>query len=281
MHSFIFNGEKINLSIWFDTITIYEIPHANYSFASSGPVLEIQRETKLHSLIQSRNWDADGALGVIRYVQQSDHGHVQYHQDGFGAAHAHYHVQFRNPIRLTKLQEILDSLSQAVLLTDIEQTAVIFSYQDQNAQKFAFTETEQRFDNELLKFGLKVNSLKKAAEASINYKQAYKAAASLHQRVSKSWDHYLENRNLATYKWLKRECSEAIALARPELEKYRGYKEILWNIALFVSLLGLGYLIAGCINLAYTDQFMFFRTDSAEKLHQLESDLQDMTVPAI
>ena len=76
-------------------------------------------------------------------------------------------------------------------------------------------------------------------------------------------------------------CSEAMAAARPALEKHRGWKEVLGNLALAIVSLGIGYVVVGLIRQAVTGNFLLFRpkTDSANKLDHLQTSI-DLVAPA-
>ena len=75
-------------------------------------------------------------------------------------------------------------------------------------------------------------------------------------------------------KLFKKNCLEHIDIARPTLEKHRGWTQVLGNLGLFIAGLGVGYLVAGLINLAMTKKFLFFETDSSNKLHQLADEVK-------
>ena len=73
-------------------------------------------------------------------------------------------------------------------------------------------------------------------------------------------------------------CDEAMRTARPELEKHRGWKQLLGNLGLAIAGLGIGYVIAGLINVAITGHFLLFRpkTDSLQKLELLEKSIEQV-----
>lgn len=76
--------------------------------------------------------------------------------------------------------------------------------------------------------------------------------------------------NQITTEAFKQECLDDIKYARPELEKHRGWKQLLANLAFAIMGMGVFYMIAGVINKAITGNFLFFKTDSALKIDQLE-----------
>lgn len=76
----------------------------------------------------------------------------------------------------------------------------------------------------------------------------------------------------------KNKCTEAIEVARPKLEKHRGWKQVLGNLALAVVGVGVLYVIAVLINKAVTGNFLFFKTDSANKIDQLEQSISSVQI---
>jgi hypothetical protein len=74
----------------------------------------------------------------------------------------------------------------------------------------------------------------------------------------------------------KTHCLAAIEAARPELERHRGWKQLLGNLALAVLGVGVLYVMAGLINQAVTGKFLFFKTDSAHKIDQLEQFVKNV-----
>ncbi len=76
------------------------------------------------------------------------------------------------------------------------------------------------------------------------------------------------------YHLFKRTCDTFLASARPVLEEHRGWKQVLGNVALAILGLGIGYLLAAGINKAITGKFLFFKTDSAEKVDAIEESIK-------
>jgi hypothetical protein len=72
------------------------------------------------------------------------------------------------------------------------------------------------------------------------------------------------------YPTFKNQSILAINTTRIELEKHRGWKEILGNIALCILGLGIGYL-AVC---AYKGSFFKFNTDSINKLNDIQNTIE-------
>jgi len=74
-------------------------------------------------------------------------------------------------------------------------------------------------------------------------------------------------------------CTDAINTARPELEKHRGWKQVLGNLALAVVGLGVLYVFAGLIHKAATGSFLFFKTDTASKIDNLDQTIESISSP--
>jgi hypothetical protein len=123
---------------------------------------------------------------------------------------------------------------------------------------------------------IRILSIKeKAEELKTNaHENAYKVAIALHTTLTQLNDQYKDG----TINYLKfnHDSKTAITKARPELEKHRGWKEILGNIALCILGLGLGYF-ALC---AYRGCFFKFETDSAKKLNDLSHSIEAVSPDA-
>ncbi|MBL7478981.1 protein phosphatase 2C family protein [Legionella bononiensis] len=121
----------------------------------------------------------------------------------------------------------------------------------------------------------KQNNFRKASQVQEASNSAYK----LHEAITAAAvDHYV-NKN-STLKEFGDACTEVIAEVRPVLETHRGWKEILGNLALFIAGLGVGFVVAGLINKAVTGNFLFFKTDSEEKLDALEHTVKELAAPS-
>lgn len=105
--------------------------------------------------------------------------------------------------------------------------------------------------------------------------KAANIASNLHKKLADKHNEFIEGKiNTQTF---KNSCTDAINTARPELEKHRGWKQVLGNLALAVVGLGALYVVAGLINKAATGNFLFFKTDSANKLDKLEQAIEPIT----
>ena len=107
---------------------------------------------------------------------------------------------------------------------------------------------------------------------------AAETAQTLHDTIRTSSTNYFSG-NLSGADF-KQTCAQALNQAQPILEKHRGWKQILGNIALAIVGLGVGYLIAAVVNRFANGHFTFFHeTDSAKKLRALEGSVQQVATP--
>ncbi|KTC84997.1 hypothetical protein [Legionella brunensis] len=130
----------------------------------------------------------------------------------------------------------------------------------------------QQLDN-LLEMGAKL--------AGRGHVKAAKEAFKLYERLNTGFKEYSLN-PMAT-KAFRDVCDEAMRVARIELERHRGWKEILGNLGLAIAGLGIGYVVAGVANLVKTSGkhfFFSFNTDSANKLNDLHDTIKQMAPAA-
>ena len=134
------------------------------------------------------------------------------------------------------------------------------------------SELHQYFLSQLLEIKTKEKDLRINGHiVAANYaKDLYKTVKDKHKELTE------EKIDIQTF---KNSCTDAIKVARPELEKHRGWKQVLGNLALAVVGVGVLYVIAGLINKAVTGNFLFFKTDSANKIDQLEQSIKSFNGP--
>jgi hypothetical protein len=98
-------------------------------------------------------------------------------------------------------------------------------------------------------------------------RMAANTASDLHSKLKSHADHYfLYGDNYDTF---KNNCNLAITQARPILEQHRGWKQVLGNFGLCVLGVGILYVGACGINKLITGRFLFFQTDSGNKVDNL------------
>jgi glycerophosphoryl diester phosphodiesterase len=136
--------------------------------------------------------------------------------------------------------------------------------------------SEYQIENLLEKLKDKASSLKERGEA-----KAFNAANTLHEQLSTSFQTYMDApaKNKAVFEALKGEFDEAIAIARPELEKHRSEwwndftANLTMHIALLACTLGIGNVVALSYNYYQSGgQSMFFKmtTDSDRHVKNIE-----------
>ena len=100
-----------------------------------------------------------------------------------------------------------------------------------------------------------------------------KAANVVRLLRSLNYDYFTEKK--IDYKTYKEISSDIINQERPELDKHRGYKQILGNLLILMATLGTGQLV----NKACTGNFLFFKTDSSKHINTLNNMLKKMEAP--
>lgn len=151
-------------------------------------------------------------------------------------------------------------------------------------------ETQNHFHEELKVFKTKTENWLLEMEEPSNtpekralYDAASKAAREMHEKIENGAKEFFIDPNDQDRKNAFRQvCTDAIAAARPELEKHRVLNKALANVALAIVTLGIGFIFAGLINLAVSKgkHFLFFTTNSEKRLDALELDVERMTAPA-
>lgn len=125
---------------------------------------------------------------------------------------------------------------------------------------------------------LEIIEKKAAGLRAAGYLKAAEKAEELHKQLYKGSVQYFNDRiDNEKFSIL---CHKAIKAARPELETHRGWKQVFGNLALAIVGVGIGYVAAGLINLAFTGHFLFFNTDSANKLNEMEKVVNQI-VPVV
>ncbi|MES2218339.1 MAG: OTU domain-containing protein [Pseudomonadota bacterium] len=121
------------------------------------------------------------------------------------------------------------------------------------------------FYGELQVLIVKAGELERRSNTERNYKPAARVSKRLVTKLSQQAHLYFNLGKLSPNEFVTNSTA-LINAARPVLERYRGWKQVLANVALAIIGVGVGYLVAGIVHKALTGNFLFFKTDSAEKL---------------
>lgn len=131
--------------------------------------------------------------------------------------------------------------------------------------------TRDHFDRQLAIITNKIEYFQKN-----HYNSAAQTGLALHNTLFNAGLSYFQGQTTADE--FKKTCQKAIALARPELEKYRGWKLIFANLALLVAGLGIGYLAVTTGYFAVTGKWpSLLRTHSAKQLDAFEEEIKHIT----
>lgn len=343
--------QKINISLFDDTITVYP----KMSIPKVQPGLEyvisfLQPENFLPiEVVNLFTEEHRAELGFMDTVHRGEPEHDQYHNDHFSHDDTHFHFRYSKTIDEAQFREILAVYARYNLISKAEETAVLAAYrqaalndlpiaakppikkpvvpvpaivpaismtsagnppapnnkplatptrampasrtgnisarpavsqQRVNTQKVHADDTKLREQLDLI--ANKAAAFRIVAEKNPNFLSARDAAETLHQRLNTALDNYNATpQTKATHALFQQHCRDAIDEARPVLEKHRGWKKILGNIGLAVAGLGIGYVVAGLINLKINKQFLFFsQTDSCKKVDMLADSIQNHPAPA-
>ncbi len=128
---------------------------------------------------------------------------------------------------------------------------------------------KDRFMDQLNILGKKVKDLSERPKINQTIEPVYKLAEELHENLTQAAKDYIEDQKTSRSTFIAT-CTDLINTARPILEKHRTWSQVFANLALAIAGLGIGYAVASLINKAVTGNFLFFKTDSAQKLDKLQ-----------
>jgi len=251
--------KNVTISLMYDTITLYFKPS------------EVTPRYRLNLYFKG-------------YVYREDRDHYRYHQDNFDISKKHYHLQFFKPVNELQFDSVLTAFIDSKMISQEEKTELLQAYRQANSLEVELinpTPEEQNFNRQLLDLYFKAceHHYKFEKNHALNYENAAKAAKKLYTRLYAAMTEYSKNKTPVSYDRFRKKCKRAIALAKPELEQHRGLKQIIGNILLCIALLGIGYVGAGLINLTINGQFLFFQTDSMNKIANMSASIERIPSP--
>ncbi len=304
MKAFTHLCKRVNISLMNDVITLYcKDPNVLDEIAKF--VLE-QSFNGLFGL---------PSLGYKEIVHQGDQGHDEYHQDTFDQDVEHSHLRFDSTINETKFREIVNELALKGIVDEDEKTKLMNAYHQSNLLPnhtklskislksssmsaktgvtlkkleppvpepvvIEYSPEEERVINELDHLRQKaVEFSAKSVDDPCTYFLAAETTQELYNALKAALDTYCAHRTSSHYLIFKETCRRAIEDARPILETHRGMKQILGNLLLLIAGVGIIYLIMGAVNQVMTGKFLFFSTDSANKLDSVQNSLSNIPEP--
>jgi hypothetical protein len=131
------------------------------------------------------------------------------------------------------------------------------------------------FDSALQKIGEKYIFIQVTSYYDWNYREAAKVAGTLnHALMSAKRDFLaLDDREAGKADFIKA-CRDAIADARPELEKHRGWSQVFLDLLNVLAFIGTAGIANGVAKYKWDSYRLFtVETDSAKKLHECDDAL--------
>ncbi|KTD37407.1 hypothetical protein Lmor_0599 [Legionella moravica] len=93
--------------------------------------------------------------------------------------------------------------------------------------------------------------------------EAYQSAMKIHGTLTDAFTQLQKDGDRQTF---NKTCTDVINQERPQLEKHRGWSEILINLAIAISTAGIGLLVKGAINLANDNSFFHVHKTKSSKI---------------
>ena len=195
-------------------------------------------------------------------------------------------------VELKKSQELVDDKKVATPEETkseepaTEQPTMPKSVKGQEDPQEVPSATEQSFFGELNIFKDKAKEWETEAakdpDSKAKYEAARDAAKLLYETIEAgAKEFFIDPSDPVKKAAFKKVCTDAIEAARPELEQHRVLNKAMANLGLAIVTLGIGFVIAGLINLAVTKgkHFLFFTTNSEKRLDAMEEEVDRLTAP--
>lgn len=135
---------------------------------------------------------------------------------------------------------------------------------------FSYSRQLHEFDTQL-----KIISTKAVELRTSGYVTAADAANKLHENLKNYAQTYFDNPTKEAHAIFKKLAKKELDIAHEVLDKHRGWKQILGNVALAILGLGIFYLIAVAVN----RNIFFNKTDSSKKLDNFEKFIDNCRAP--
>lgn len=222
-------------------------------------------------------------LYFLRSVTRNDADHDLYHQDLFKKNMKHCHLQFEKPIDELTFDKILIVLVANKMVNADEKERLLAAYRQATFLEVAhvlYSIEEEKFKDQLFHFEGKVAVLEYKSESNpAKYQVVALKARALYEYLLQQMNEYSVHRTNSTHATFRENCRKAIDDARPAFRKHSEITQILGNSLLAIGLMGVGYLVAGLINLYRNDRFLFFKTGSESKVDRLADNLKQIYPP--
>jgi hypothetical protein len=189
-----------------------------------------------------------------------------------------YHKMSRihHPDKHTKASSATQAASAAAFQKIVPAKDCLLGYLEENRKQFfRYNLWHSDFNATLWRIRNKSFSMTKKAKHDPNYTEAAKAADTLYRTLKKAKIDFfaLDDMKAGQADFIKT-CRDAIADARPELEKHRGWSQVfldLFNVLAFIGTAG----IANGVAKYKWDSYRLFtvETDSAKKLRECDEAL--------
>ncbi len=145
----VFEGKKANLSLAYDTLTVYPVLPAKFNFRNGVAfplfimIFNAMNECRGLSYVMSGDYTDDPRfkkLGKIRFVHRDCDDHNLYHQDKFNLHDDHSHIKFRNMLTHAQFMEIMNIFLKYEIISKDEKNQFIEKYET------CFINTRQALD---------------------------------------------------------------------------------------------------------------------------------------
>lgn len=138
INELVFEGKKANLSLAYDTLTVYPVLPPKYNFKNevAFPVFMMffnaMNECRGLSYVMNGDYTEDSRfrkMGKIRFVHRNCDDHTLYHQDKFNQDDDHSHIKFKSMLTNTQFIEIMNIFLKYEMISKDEKNQFIAKYE--------------------------------------------------------------------------------------------------------------------------------------------------------
>jgi hypothetical protein len=157
---------------------------------------------------------------------------------------------------------------QATPIDDLATVTIQNDHEVKSTKNTMLTPNQQRFYQHLGQLKEKARDLEQRG-----FSKEAKSAEGLANTLELAANDLVKQPSNENYLEFTRIANDAIEKEKPLLAKHRGWKQVLGNTALAIVGFGFGYLAVGLAHKAWTGNFLFFKTDSEEKIDTIKNDI--------